>query len=160
MNPVREWIDELLAAAKKKAVLNQLKRDLDERLFLFAIEIGRGQRLMPDERRAFSRTFRTAQILLLLDEDLTESPPQIKAMQNIMKQPEEEWLLKEPVVKAELEHRLKHPLSDIDNSTISPRERAMIAESLTVIATACPELLPPEEIESILDRIDHPLDRA
>jgi hypothetical protein len=160
VNPIRQWIDSLLASAKKKAALTQIKRELDEQLFLFAIEIGRGKRLMPDERRVYARTFRTAQIKLLLEEDLSHSPPKLRPIKNIMKEPEEEWLLKEPVIKAELESRLKHPLSDLEDALMSPADRAALIGYLTLISSACPELLNPREVKSIVDRLDHPLDRA
>ena len=59
MNPIRQWIDDLLAGAKEKAAMAQMKRELDEQLFLFAIEVGRGKRLMSHERRVYAKTFRT-----------------------------------------------------------------------------------------------------
>ncbi len=160
MNSIRKWIDDLLASAKKKATLNQFKRELDERLFLFAIEIGRGKRLMPDERHVYAKTFRTAQIMLLMDEELTNSPPKVTPIKNIMKEPEEDWLFKEPVIKAELESRLKYPLSDLENTVMSPADRAALVGYLNLIASACPEMLTPREVESIVDRLAHPLDRA
>ena len=160
MNSIRKWIDDLLASAKKKAVLNQFKRELDERLFLFAIEIGRGKQLMPDERRVYAKTFRTAQIMLLMDEELTNSPPKVTPIKNIMKEPEEDWLFKEPVIKAELESRLKYPLGDLENTVMSPADRAALVGYLNLIASACPEMLTPCEVESIVDRLAHPLDRA
>ncbi len=46
MNPIRQWIEDLLACARKKAAITQIKRELDEQLFLFAIEIGRGRALI------------------------------------------------------------------------------------------------------------------
>jgi hypothetical protein len=160
VNSIRKWIDDLLASAKKKATLNQFKRKLDERLFLFAIEIGRGKRLMPDERHVYAKTFRTAQIMLLMDEELTNSPPKVTPIKNIMKEPEEDWLFKEPVIKAELESRLKYPLSDLENTIMSPADRAALVGYLNLIASACPEMLTPSEVESIVDRLAHPLDRA
>jgi len=160
VNSIRKWIDDLLASAKKKATLNQFKRELDERLFLFAIEIGRGKRLMPDERRVYAKTFRTAQIMLLMDEELTNSPPKVTPIKNIMKEPEEDWLFKEPVIKAELESRLKYPLDDLENTVMSPSDRAALVGYLNLIASACPEMLTPREVESIVDRLAHPLDRA
>ena len=160
MNSIRKWIDDLLASAKKKATLNQIKRELDERLFLFAIEIGRGKRLMPDERHVYAKTFRTAQIMLLMDEELTNSPPKVTPIKNIMKEPEEDWLFKEPVIKAELESRLKYPLSDLENTVMSPSDRAALVGYLNLIASACPEMLTPREVESIVDRLAHPLVRA
>ena len=160
MNPLRKWISDLLASVTKRAALNQIKRELDERLFLFAIEVGRGKRLMPAERRVYAQTFRTAQIMLLMDEELAKSPPKLRPIRNIMKEPEEEWLLKEPVIKAELESRLKHPLSDLEDASMSPSDRATIVGYLNMIAMTCPELLSVQELESIVDRLDHPLDRA
>ena len=160
MNSIRKWIDDLLASAKKKATLNQFKRELDERLFVFAIEIGRGKRLMPDERRVYAKTFRTAQIMLLMDEELTNSPPKVTPIKNIMKEPEEDWLFKEPVIKAELESRLKYPLDDLENTVMSPSDRAALVGYLNLIASACPEMLTPREVESIVDRLAHPLVRA
>jgi hypothetical protein len=160
VNSIRKWIDDLLASAKKKATLNQFKRELDERLFVFAIEIGRGKRLMPDERRVYAKTFRTAQIMLLMDEELTNSPPKVTPIKNIMKEPEEDWLFKEPVIKAELESRLKYPLDDLENTVMSPSDRAALVGYLNLIASACPEMLTPREVESIVDRLAHPLDRA
>ena len=160
MNPIRQWLNDLIATAKKKAAISQIKRELDEHLFLFAIEIGRGKRLMPDERRIYAETFRTAQIMLLMDEELTNSPPKVTPIKNIMKEPEEDWLFKEPVIKAELESRLKHPLSDLEEAFMSPAERATLVGYLNLLASSCPDLLPPQEVESIVDRLAHPLDRA
>ncbi len=160
MNPFRKWINDLLASVTKRAALNQIKRQLDERLFLFAIEVGRGKRLMPDQRRVYAKTFRTAQIMLLLEDELICRPPKMKPIRNIMKEPEEEWLLKEPVIKAELECRLKHPLTDLEDPTMSPADRATLVGYLRMIAQTCPELLSVEELKSIVDRLDHPLDRA
>jgi hypothetical protein len=160
MNPIRQWIDELLATVTKRAVINQIKRQLDEKLFIFAIEIGRGKRLMPDQRRVFAKTFRTAQIMLLLDEELTNRPPKMKPIRNIMKEPEEEWLLKEPVIKAELESRLKYPLTEFDEAVISRAERTAIIRYLCRISKMRPGLLSINELRSIVERLDHPLDRA
>jgi len=160
VNSIRKWIDDLLASAKKKATLNQFKRELDEQLFLFAIEIGRGKRLMPAERRVYAKTFRTAQIMLLMDEELTNSPPKVTPIKNIIKEPEEDWLFKEPVIKAELESRLKYPLGDLENTVMSPSDRAALVGYLNLIASACPEMLTPREVESIVDRLAHPLVRA
>jgi hypothetical protein len=160
VNLIRQWIDDLLANAKRKAAITQIKRELDEQLFLFAIEIGRGKRLMPAERRVYAKTFRTAQIMLLMDEELTNSPPKVTPIKNIMKAPEEEWLIKEPVIKAELESRLKYPLNDLENTVMSPADRAALVGYLNLIASACPEMLTPREVESIVDRLAHPLDRA
>ena len=160
MNPIRKWINDLLAHVTKSAALNQIKRQLDEKLFLFAIEVGRGKRLMPDERRVYAQTFPTAQVMLLMEDELTSCPPKMKPIRNIMKEPEEEWLLKEPVIKAELESRLKHPLSDLEDPAMSPADRATVVRYLNMIAMTCPDLLSVEELESIVDRLDHPLDRA
>jgi hypothetical protein len=160
VNPIRQWIDDLLACAKKKAAIIQMKRELDEHLYLFAIEIGRGKKLMPDERRVYAKTFRTAQVMLSLKEEMANSPPKLKPIKNIMKEPAEEWLLKEPVVKAELESRLKHRLSDLEDAVLPPEDRAAIIRYLNMVAAACPSVLSIQELESIVDRLDHPLDRA
>jgi hypothetical protein len=156
MNPIRQWIDDLLASA----ALAQIKRQLDERLFLFAIEVGVGRKLTPEQRRVYAQTFRTAQIMFLMEEDLTVNPPEIVPIRKIMLEPQEEWLLKEPVIKAELESRLKYPLSDLEDSSMSSADRAAIIGYLQIIADTCPGILPVEELESIMDRLDHPLDRA
>ena len=160
MNPIRQSIDDLLAGAKEKAAMAQMKRELDEQLFLFAIEVGRGKRLMSHERRVYAKTFRTAQVMLMLKEDVVSRPPKEKPIKNIMKQPEEEWLLKEPVIKAELESRLKYPLSDLEDFIICPADRAAIVRYLRRMAAESPSVLSLEEVESIMDRLDHPLDRA
>lgn len=160
MNPIRQWIDELLSSARKRAALAQIKRQLDERLFLFAIEVGFGRKITPEQRRVYAQTFRTAQVMLLLEEELMSNPPEIIPIKNILKDPEEEWLLKEPVIKAELESRLKQPLSDLDDPGMSPADRAAILGYLQLIAETCPGMLSIEELESIVDRLDHPLDRA
>jgi len=160
VNPIRQWIDDLLACAKKKAAIIQMKRELDEHLYLFAIEIGRGKKLLPDERRVYARTFRSAQVMLLLKEEMANNPPKLKPIKNIMKEPAEEWLLKEPVIKAELESRQKHRLSDLEDAVLPPEERAAIIRYLNMVAAACPSVLSIDELESIVDRLDHPLDRA
>ena len=160
MNPIRQWIDDLLVSAKKRAALAQIKRQLDEKLFLFAIEVGVGRSLTPDERREYAKTFRTAQIMLLMEEDLTADPPDIVPIRKILVEPQKEWLLKEPVIKAELESRLKYPLNHLEDSSMSPADRAAIIGYLQLIAETCPGILTVEELESIMDRLDHPLDRA
>jgi hypothetical protein len=160
MNFIREWIEDILAIATRRAAVNQLKRNLDERLFLFAIEIGRRQRLTPNQRPIFAKTFRTAQVLMLMEDDLVQKPPKSIPIKNIIKRPEEEWLIKEPVIRAELEERLKHSLDDIEDSIFSAADRRAIVRYLEIMSTRCPELLSAKEIESIMDRFDHPLDRA
>jgi len=160
MNPIREWINDVLDYARKRAVLNQVKRQLDERLFLFAIEIGRAKKLTPHERHVYAQTFRTAQIYLLLEDDLIADPPKFKPFKNVIKEPQEEWLLKEPVVKTELEHRLHHPLSDFEEPVLPPADRSSIIRHLKLASALCPRLLPADELPAIIDRLDHPLDRA
>jgi hypothetical protein len=160
MNPIRQWIDDLLASARKRAAVGQIKRQLDERLFLFAIEVGFGRKLTPEQRRVYAKTFRTAQIMLLMEDDLAAHPPEIVPIQRIMLEPHEEWVLKEPVIKAELESRLKYPLSELEDFSMSPTDRAAVIGYLQLIAETCPGVLTIEELESIVDRLDHPLDRA
>jgi len=95
-----------------------------------------------------------------LKKELANSPPKVKPIKNIMKEPAEEWLLKEPVNKAELESRLKHRLSDLEDAVLPPADRAAIIRYLNMVAAACPSVLSIQELESIVDRLDHPLDRA
>jgi hypothetical protein len=159
MNFIREWIEDMLAIATRRAAVNQIKRNLEERLFLFAIEIGQGRGFGPTERQYYAKTFRTAQIMLMMEDDLAEKPPKSIPIKNILKMPEENWLMKEPIIRAELERRLKHSLDAIEDSIFSEADRRAIVHFLKSMSARSPDLLPPKEIRSIMDRLDHPLDR-
>jgi hypothetical protein len=160
MNLIRQSVRDIVAIAQRRAVVAEIKGKLDKRLFLFGVGIGRGKRLTQDQRRLFADTFRTAQVMLLMADDLAKRPPALIPIKNILKEPEEAWLLKEPIIRAELQGRLHHSLDDIKDSAISTTDRLAIIGYLDAIATERPDLLSPDEIDLILDWLDDPLDPA
>jgi hypothetical protein len=160
MNLIRQSIRDIVAIAQRRAVVAELKGKLDERLFLFGVGIGRGKKLTRDQRRLFANTFRTARIMLVMEDDLAKRPPVMIPIKNILKEPEEAWLIKEPIIRAELQGRLHRSLDEIKDSAISTTDRFAIIGYLDAIASERPDLLSPDEVDLILDWLDDPLDPA
>ena len=73
----------------------------------------------------------------------------------------DDWLGKEPKVKALLEKLMGQSLESLNLSQgLSPDLRDLITDQLKWISSLYPDEFPEKEIDSFLDRLEHPLDRA
>ena len=162
MNLIKEWINAILRIAKNNAEYSELHRKVQERIFLFGIEIGLKRKLSPQERAQYKKTLITAQTLFLFAEKddaklAGPNPVDHLTAQYLL----HDWIAEEPSVRALLEKELGHSFDELDHMpAMSPQLRQMTLDQLKLISLLYPDQLPEEEIASILDRLDHPLDRA
>lgn len=159
MNPVREWIDTVLRIAREQAETNQLNLKILERLFLFGIEIGQGRRLTPDERARLSRTVATAEAFMAT---LEICPAKYAACLDLIADDcVSDWSRFQPALRRMLENSSEFQFDHLDGGpAIWPGVREWFARQLDEMARQYPQYLSRREIPAILDRLDHPLDRA
>jgi hypothetical protein len=159
MNPVREWIDTVLRIAREQAQTNQLNRKVLERLFLFGIEIGRGTRLTLEERARLARTVATAEAFMAVLETCPEK--YTDCLKQITEDCISDWPKFQPGLRRMLERSTEFNLEHVDpGPAIWPGIREWFANQLESVAHHYPQYLSKSEIPDILDRLDHPLDRA
>jgi hypothetical protein len=157
MNPIRNWIETILRVSREQAECNELNRKILQRVFIFGIEIGRGKRLTPKERVRLEKTLITAEAFMAIAE---KCPPD-KSVDRIIDDCVVDWPKHQPKLKKLLERVMEHSLDEVDpGPAIWPEIREWIAGQFLAVSRAYPEQLPASEIPAILDRLDHPLDRA
>jgi hypothetical protein len=72
-----------------------------------------------------------------------------------------DWLKEEPELREIFEEQFECKLNEYTQKPeMSPTLRSLLAEHLQQLASACPKGLAQDEIPRILDRLEHPLDRA
>ncbi len=161
MNLIKEWINAILRIAKNNAEYSELHRKVEERIFLFGIEIGLKRKLSPEERAQYKKTLITAQTLFLVaeKEDFKIDGP--NPVDHMTTQYLDDWIAEEPLVRAALEKTLGHSFDELDHlPAMSPQLRQITLDQLKLISLIYPDQLPEAEIHSIIERLDHPLDRA
>jgi hypothetical protein len=161
MNEVREWIEMIISLSRDQAEYGEFHRKVQEQLFIFAIEIGRRKRLTPAERAYYEKTLATAEVLLGITErsisNLAERIPYDRIMDDCVV----DWIGHEPALKRLLERLLGRNFADLNvPSGMWPEMRELFSNQIRAISRAFPDQLPESEIRSILDRLEHPLDRA
>jgi hypothetical protein len=161
MNLIKDWINAILRIAKNNAEYSELHRKVQERIFLFGIEIGLKRKLNTQERAQYRKTLITAQTLFLVAEKEDPKMDGPNPIDHLTAQYLHDWVAEEPSVRASLEKILGHSFSELDHTpAMSPQLRQMTLDQLKLISLLYPDQLPEGEIVSILDRLDHPLDRA
>jgi hypothetical protein len=161
MNRIREWIDTIVRISRDQAEYGEFHRKVHDRLFIFAIEIGRKKRLTPDERALYEKTLATAEVLLGITEKSVSNLAERIPYDGIMDDCVADWIRHEPALKRLLERVLGRSFADLDMPAgMWPGMRELIADQIRAVARAYPNELPESEVESILDRLEHPLDRA
>ena len=161
MNEIREWIDMIISLSRDQAEYGEFHRKVQEQLFIFAIEIGRRKRLTPAERAYYEKTLATAEVLLGITErsisNLAERIPYDRIMDDCVV----DWIGHEPALKKLLERLLGRNFADLNvPSGMWPEMRELFSNQIRAISRAFPDQLPESEIRAILDRLEHPLDRA
>ena len=161
MNEVREWIEMIISLSRDQAEYGEFHRKVQEQLFIFAIEIGRRKRLTPAERAYYEKTLATAEVLLGITErsisNLAERIPYDRIMDDCVV----DWIGHEPALKRLLERLLGRNFADLNvPSGMWPEMRELFSNQIRAISRAFPDQLPESEIGAILDRLEHPLDRA
>jgi len=161
MNPIKEWIESIAHISRENAEHSEFHQKVQERLFIFAIEIGRRKRLTPRERQLYEKTLATAQVLIGVTEKSVSNLAASIPFDRIADECLEKWIEKEPKLKSTLEKMLGHRFEELDEPPgMLPETRKMIAEQLKLLSRLFPDQLSATEIGSILDRLEHPLDRA
>jgi hypothetical protein len=159
-NTGRRTLDALLSLSQELAESRELQRKVMERLFLLGISIGQRRMLTPEESIAYGRTVVTARQLTLM-EDLSQGTGEYdehnrRNMANAVM----DWLRAEPELRKSLEEELDCDLSAPSPAGLLDQEtRDEVARMLHAIAETTPEALRKEEIHSIVEKLDHPLDR-
>jgi hypothetical protein len=140
--------------ARQQAEKHESRRKADMRLFLFAIEIGQKKKLTPEERHQYEKTFLPAQLLCGVAHG--DTPP--TSFDRVAAGCIVDWLESEPKVRAWLERVLGHSLDEVYRPEgMSPEGRQVVIEGLSMLYG---EKLSKEEAASLLERLEHPLDRA
>jgi hypothetical protein len=150
---IKPEIDSLVNIARHDAESREERRQAQKRLFIFAIEIGRRKKLTPEERSLYEKTFLTAYILSGVAE--RGAPP--SRFDQLADGSLGDWLNIEPKVKAWLERAMGQSFDEADQRRMSQETRQMVAEGLSMLYG---DELSEAEISSILERLEHPLDRA
>ncbi len=157
MNPIHDWIEAILRISREQAECNELNRKILQRVFIFGIEIGRGKRLTPRERARLEKTLATAEAFMAIAE---KCPPN-RSVDRIIDDCVADWPKHQPKLKKLLERLMGHRLDEVNpGPAVWPEIREWIAGQFRAVSRAYPDQFPPSEIPAILDRLDHPLDRA
>jgi hypothetical protein len=150
----KEDIDSLVSLIRFEEESRVERLKAQKRLFIFAVEIGRGKKLIPHQRSLYENTFLTA---LLLSGVAGKGNPN-SSFDKVADGSVGDWLDLEPKVKAWLERVTGHSLAEVERSSPMPPEiRQLIADKLTELYG---NELSQAEIADVVDRLEHPLDRA
>jgi hypothetical protein len=159
MNPVRKWIDTVLTIAREQAECNELNREILERLFLFGIELGQRKRLTPKERAFYLKTVATAEAFMAISVTCPQSEE--ICIDQMIEDCVDDWSRFQPGLKRLLERLMKCSLDHLNpGPAIWPRAKDWFADQLKAAARHYPQYLSAREIPEILERLEHPLDRA
>ena len=151
---LKQDIDKYLSMARQEAESREFRRKGRKRLFLFAIELGRKEKLTPLERSSYEKTYMTALILSGVAE--RDIPP--SDFDRVADGSLDNWLELEPRIRAWLERAIGHDLDEADRPRgMSPERRRAFVECLSMLYG---DEVSKNEIESLLNRLENPLDRA
>jgi len=162
MHPVKQQLDDLVEHFRQYAEKAQFRRLIDERMFLFGIEIGRRRLLKPQERLAYLKTFWLALGLLVVDESTHKTRAEEEAFKKAYAEAADDWLRNSRVIGRWMEEeRKRHKLPDLRSRwLIDPETRRILVVYLEGIAAEWPEVLAHDKIDAFIDRLENPLDRA
>jgi hypothetical protein len=162
MHPVKRHLNDLIEYFTLHAEAAQYRRQIDQRMFLLGIEIGRRRPLMPYERQAYLKTYFTALTLLVVDEATAKSRADEDAFKQAFAAATENWLQHSPVIGKWLEtERKRCRLPDPSAPwRMDAQTRKLLVTYLEGVAADWPEILAPDEIDAFIERLEHPLDRA
>jgi hypothetical protein len=162
MHPVKQQLDDLIEHFRQYAEKAQFRRLIDEKMFLFGIEIGRRRVLKPQERLAYLKTFGLALGLLVVDEITHKTHADEEAFKKAFAEAADDWLRNARVIGRWLEaERQRYKLPDLRSRwQIDPATRRSLVAYLEGIAAEWPEVLAYDEIDAFIDRLENPLDRA
>src|ERR1700734_944763 len=151
---LKEEINSLMTIVRYEAECREERLKAQKRLFILAVEIGRGKKLTPHQQSLYEKTFLTA--LILSGVARRGNPP--SGFDQIADGSVGDWLDLEPRVKDWLQQGLGHSLAEAEEPPqMSPEIRQMIAERLAALYG---EELSQAEIAELVDRLENPLDRA
>ncbi len=161
MSPGKEWLETILRIMRVNAQEREIYRKVQNRLFTFGIEIGLKRRLTEKERVLYERTRLTIKVLLTVAEQSLLRADASFPVDQILDSCLEDWLCFEPGLRTSLERMLGHGFDECAQATaMLPELRQLLIRQLKYFSSLCPDGLSDAEIESILDRLEHPLDRA
>jgi hypothetical protein len=161
MNPLTEWIETIVRINRENAEDIEFYRKVQDRFFIFGIEIGLKRTLSLKERLLYEKTLLTARFFLSFREKSLSLGGRSMPLEQITDECLDDWLGKEPKVKALLEKLMGQSLESLNLSQgLSPDLLDLITDQLKWISSLYPDEFPEEEIDSFLDRLEHPLDRA
>jgi hypothetical protein len=161
MNPIRDWVETILRLAREQAEFNEFDRRVQRLLFLFAIEIGRGRKLTPAERELYAKSMLTAEAFLAVMERHPPHSYHRISQEQILNECVSDWQTHEPKLRRLLERMMGMHFQALDSPVcMLPEMRDMFESQFRAISNAFPDQLPPSELRIILERLDHPLDRA
>lgn len=161
MHSIRSIIEGLLEFTRDYVGMEEARERLMENIFLFGIAIGLRRRLTPGERRAYLETLLTAEVLVLIEERGIGHPTEWEATSMAIAEALQNWLKEEPELREIFEEQFNCKLGHFrEKPEMSPTLRSLLTKHLQRLSEACPEGLAPNEIPGILDRLEHPLDRA
>jgi hypothetical protein len=162
IHPVKQQLDEMIEHFRQYAEKAQFRRHIDERMFLFGIEIGRRRLLKPQERLAYLKTFWLALGFLVVDEITQKTRAEEEAFRKAYVEAADDWLRNSHVIGRWLENeRKRHKLPDFKSRwQIDPETRRILVIYLEGIADEWPEVLARDQIDAFIDRLENPLDRA
>lgn len=160
MSSFRQWLASQMELSLMRAEARQIRRYFMENLFLLGIEIGQKRRLSAAERATYQKTFSTAEALIAIGK-YTGSVKFEQEFRNKVDRIVGDWLHGEPVLKANLEWILRMPLEEFNQSGTIPLDlRMTLKKEMKELAASCGESLTDEEVETILQKLEKPLDRA
>ena len=161
MSFIRQWIETVIHISQDQAHYAEFHRRVQERIFLFAIEIGRKAKLTPKERVQYEKTLATVEVLFAINEKSASHPGPPFPIGQIVDECVGNWIENEPRLKASLEKLLGRSFQELEQAPrLSPAMRKLIYGELRAISVVCPDQLSEKEIDSILERLENPLDRA
>lgn len=160
MSSFRQWLASQMELSLMRAEARQIRRYFMENIFLLGIEIGLGRRLSGSERFLFQKSFSTAEALIAIGKYTGSAKFDREFRQNVDRIVAD-WLHGEPVLKANLEWLLRMPLEEFNQPGAIPLDlRMTLKKEMKELAESCGESLTNEEIETILQKLEKPLDRA
>jgi hypothetical protein len=162
MHPVRQHLDDLIEHFQRYAEKAEFRRHIDEQMFLLGIEIGQKKRLTTRERLIYLKTFWTAVTFLVAGEAIFITRTGQEAFRKAYAEAVDDWLRNSRTIGKWVESERKHHhLPELHSRwRIDAETRRILVVYLEGISADWPEILPHNEIDAFIDRLENPLDRA
>lgn len=137
------------------------QRYYTESLFLLGIEIGQQHRLTTKERQVYRRTFSTAQFMLAQRNPDGKSPEEKQVIQEGMENLIANWLEREADFRETFENVIGFPVCEIPVLPLfTTPARYRLEKIIRNLARMSGEVLSEEEVQRIVEGLEHPLNRA